>query len=81
MRIVSYRSEGGLRAGIEHNGLVYDVTPSTTSAGVSPVRALIAGGSAAIEAAMARANQAFESHDPGLLSLDALYLGPPIPDP
>jgi acylpyruvate hydrolase len=81
MRIVSYRSEDGLRAGIEHNGLVYDVTPSTTSTGVSPVRALIAGGPAAIDAAIAQANQAFESHDPGLLSLDVLKLGPPIPDP
>ena len=81
MRIVSYRSEGGLRVGIERAGLVYDVTPSAPPAGMSPVRALIAGGPEAIDAAMARANQAVESHDPGLLSLDALDLGPPIPDP
>ncbi|MGH2386711.1 MAG: fumarylacetoacetate hydrolase family protein [Chloroflexota bacterium] len=81
MRIVSYRSDGDWRVGIEREGLVLDITRADQPAGISPTRALLAAGRGALDAARARANRAFESRDPGLLSLDALDLGPPIPDP
>ena len=48
---------------------------------MSPVRALLAAGAGALDEAVAQARRAFDGRDPALLALDALELGPPVPDP
>jgi 2-keto-4-pentenoate hydratase/2-oxohepta-3-ene-1,7-dioic acid hydratase in catechol pathway len=81
MRLVSFRSEGDWRVGVEQDGLVCDVTGPDQPCDLSPVRALLVAGPAVLNAAIAQAQHAFEARDPGLLALDALELGPPVPDP
>lgn len=68
MRIVSYRTKGGpWRAGAERDGSVVDL-------GVESVKALLAGGDAALATAAERAKSA------SVVS-GKVEIGPPIPDP
>lgn len=68
MRIVSYRTNGGpWRAGAERDGSVVDL-------GVESVKALLAGGDAALATAAERAKSA------SVVS-GKVEIGPPIPDP
>lgn len=68
MRIVSYRTNGGpWRAGAERDGSVVDL-------GVDSVKALLAGGQAALRAASERMKT-------GSAVNGKVQIGPPIPDP
>jgi len=68
MRIVSYRTSGGpWRAGAERDGSVVDL-------GVESVKALLAGGEAALASAAARMKSASAVGG-------TVEIGPPIPDP
>ncbi len=71
MRIVSYRQNGGpWRAGAERDGAIVDI-------GAAPdpsVRALLAGGAAALAAAQERAKR-------GSPVSGKIEIGPPVPDP
>ena len=90
MILVSYRARGSntdWRAGIAHEQAVVDASAYLLSraevasgqADLS-VRALLQQGQQALKEVFARAKSQFEARS-GLLSLDALELGPPVPDP
>src|SRR5579872_7546252 len=71
MRIVSYRvGTGSWRAGAERDGSVIDVA----GGGDPSVKALLAGGKAALDAAAARAKS-------GTPVSGSVEIGPVIPDP
>jgi len=90
MILVSYRARGSStawRAGIAHEQAVVDasayllshVEVASGQADLS-VRALLQQGQQALKEVFAWAKPQFEARS-GLLSLDALELGPPVPDP
>jgi len=90
MILVSYRARGSStawRAGIAHEQAVVDASAYLLSraevasgqADLS-VRALLQQGQQALKEVFAWAKPQFEARS-GLLSLDALELGPPVPDP
>jgi 2-keto-4-pentenoate hydratase/2-oxohepta-3-ene-1,7-dioic acid hydratase in catechol pathway len=90
MILVSYRDRGSStawRAGIAHEQAVVDASAYLLSraevasgqADLS-VRALLQQGQQALKEVFAWAKPQFEARS-GLLSLDALELGPPVPDP
>ena len=70
MRIVSYRVGGPWRAGVERDGAIVDVGGDRDPS----VKALLAGGSAALSAAAQRAKS-------GAPVAGNVEIGPPIPDP
>ncbi len=92
MILVSYRARGSStawRAGIAHEQAAVDVSAYLLSraevasgqADLS-VRALLQQGQQALKEVFAWAKSQFEARSgSGLLSLDALELGPPVPDP
>ena len=78
MMVISYRpraSAGEWRAGVSDRSQV--VAATQTALGV---RQLLEQGPAALEQALARARQHFESGQ-GVLALGSVEVGPPVPDP
>ena len=90
MILVSYRARGSStawRAGIAHEQAAVDasaylVSRAKVASGQADlsVRALLQQGQQALKEVFAWAKPQFEARS-GLLSLDALELGPPVPDP
>lgn len=84
MRIVSYRTTPNAPwlAGIERDGRVIAAS-ATYNFGDRPatVRALLEAGPQAVEAALANAQLIFDAGRQEFLALDAITLGPPVPDP
>ena len=90
MILVSYRARGSStawRAGIAHeqaavDASVYLLSRAEVASGQADlsVRALLQQGQQALKEVFAWAKPQFEARS-GLLSLDALELGPPVPDP
>src|SRR5437763_5108229 len=90
MILVSYRARGSStawRAGIAHEQAAVDASAyllsreKVASGQVDlSVRALLQQGQQALKEVFAWAKSQFEARS-GLLSLDALELGPPVPDP
>ena len=90
MILVSYRARGSStawRAGIAHeqaavDASVYLLSRAKVASGQADlsVRALLQQGQQALKEVFAWAKPQFEARS-GLLSLDALELGPPVPDP
>ena len=90
MILVSYRASGSStawRTGIAHEQAVVDASAYLVShaevasgQGDLSVRALLQQGQQALKEVFAWAKSQFEARS-GLLSLDALELGPPVPDP
>jgi len=90
MILVSYRARGSStawRTGIAHEQAVVDASAYLVShaaggggQGDLSVRALLQQGQQALKEVFAWAKPQFEARS-GLLSLDALELGPPVPDP
>jgi 2-keto-4-pentenoate hydratase/2-oxohepta-3-ene-1,7-dioic acid hydratase in catechol pathway len=90
MILVSYRARGSStawRTGIAHEQAVVDASAYLVShaevasgQGDLSVRALLQQGQQALKEVFAWAKSQFEARS-GLLSLDALELGPPVPDP
>jgi 2-keto-4-pentenoate hydratase/2-oxohepta-3-ene-1,7-dioic acid hydratase in catechol pathway len=84
MRIISYRTspQAPWQAGFEQDGSVLAATAVHTYADrPSSVRALLEAGPAAVDKALANAKHLFEASEQKFLSLDALEVGAPIPDP
>src|ERR1700680_4982462 len=81
LRLVSYETEAGLRAGIEAGGVVVDAAAVREfGAGAPSLRNLLADGLKEVAATIARARQRLAGGGPGLLRHD-VRLGPPIPGP
>src|SRR5260370_3200430 len=90
MILVSYRARGSStawRAGIAHeqaavDASVYLLSRAKVASGQADlsVRALLQQGKQALKEVFGWAKSQFEARS-GLLSLDALELGPPVPDP
>jgi 2-keto-4-pentenoate hydratase/2-oxohepta-3-ene-1,7-dioic acid hydratase in catechol pathway len=84
MRFITYRtsSQESWQAGIEQNGHVIAATAAFTFGTQPPtVRSLLEAGPEAVEATLANARRIFAATDEPTLDLDALEIGPPIPDP
>lgn len=88
MQLVSYRihdhTDGNWRAGVEHEGLVVDVTtlwqdgPRETT-----TRQLLAAGPATVDKVFKQAREALAAGPdaPGVIQTASAELGPPVPDP
>jgi 2-keto-4-pentenoate hydratase/2-oxohepta-3-ene-1,7-dioic acid hydratase in catechol pathway len=84
MRIISYRTSphAPWQAGFEQGGYVIAATAVHTYGDhQTSVRALLEAGPTAVDKALANARHLFEVGEQKFLSLDALEVGAPIPDP
>lgn len=84
MHIISYRTtpQAPWQAGIEQDGHVVAATSVHTYSGGSPsVRALLEAGPTAVDKALANARRLFEASEQQFVSLDAVQIGAPVPDP
>ncbi len=84
MRIISYRTSvhAPWQAGFEQNGRVIAATSVHTYGERPPsVRVLLEAGPAAVDKALANAQRLFEVGEQKFLSLDAISIGAPVPDP
>ena len=84
MHIISYRTgqQAPWQAGFEQDGRVIAATAAHTYAGGSPsVRALLEAGPTALDKAISNARRLFEANEQQFLSLDAIEVGAPVPDP
>lgn len=85
MRLVSYRSEGRWRAGVEDGSRLVDVASlgrvaSSSQDGPVTVRALLEAEPAELAAVLEAAAHALASGETSL-ALETVELGPPVPDP
>jgi len=88
MQLVSYRirghADGSWRAGVEHEGLVVDVT-ALWHDGVheTTTRHLLVAGPATVRKVCAQAREALGARPdaPGVYQAASVELGPPVPDP
>lgn len=78
MYIVSYWSQGSLRAGIVHDSILVDAAALKAP---STVRALLETGPETLDQILRRAQHAFENGTEPLISLEQVELGPPVPNP
>ena len=84
MRIISYRTtpQAPWQAGFELDGRVIAATAVHTYNNSSPsVRVLLEAGPTAVDKAIANAQRLFEASEQQFLSLDAIEVGAPVPDP
>ncbi|MBA2682340.1 MAG: fumarylacetoacetate hydrolase family protein [Ktedonobacteraceae bacterium] len=88
MQLVSYRVQGHMdgswRAGIEHEGLVVDVTKLWHDGShETTTRQLLAAGSATVREVFKQVREALDAgpDTPAVLQAAAVELGPPVPDP
>ncbi len=84
MHIISYRTtpQAPWQAGFEQDGRVIAATAVHTYSGGSPsVRALLEAGPTAVDKALANAHRLFEASEQQFVSLDAVQVGAPVPDP
>lgn len=83
MQFVNYRSQDDWRLGVEHQGYIVDVAslavPSSNQ--LTTLRALLLAGLETMEAVLQQAKAALSAQVPGLLALETVELGPPVPDP
>ena len=88
MQLVSYRiqdrTDESWRAGVEHEGLVADITAFWhDGASETTTRQLLAAGSAIVEKVFAQARELLDAGptESGVLQTASVELGPPVPDP
>lgn len=84
MRIISYRTnlQEAWQAGIEDNGQVVAATAAYSYGEQPPtVRVLLEAGPTILATVLENAREILESGDQALLTLDAIELGAPVPDP
>ncbi|HLI89292.1 MAG TPA: fumarylacetoacetate hydrolase family protein [Ktedonobacteraceae bacterium] len=84
MRMISYRTgaQEPWQAGIEQDGRVVAASTVHNFGNQAPtVRALLEAGPTSVEAALASARKVFQAGGQAVLSLDAVEVGPPVPDP
>jgi acylpyruvate hydrolase len=88
MQLVSYRihdhTDGNWRAGVEHEGLVVDVTTLWQDGpGETTTRQVLAAGPATVHKVFKQAREALDPGPdaPGVFQVTSVELGPPVPDP
>ncbi len=92
MQLVSYRMQGHMqghkdgswRAGVEHGGLVVDVTALWHDDGhETTIRHLLAAGPVTVREVFKQAHDALDAGPdaPGVFQAASVELGPPVPDP
>lgn len=84
MRIITYRAnpQEAWQAGIEDNGRVVAATAVYSYGEQLPtVRVLLEAGPAILATVLANAREILEAGDQAVLALEAVELGPPVPDP
>lgn len=83
MRIISYRTapQAPWQAGFELDSRVIAATAVHTYNSSPSVRALLEAGPTAVDKAIANAQRLFEASEQQFLSLDAIEVGAPVPDP
>lgn len=88
MQLVSYRTHNSTdeswRAGVEHEGLVVDVTALWhDGTHETTTRHLLAAGPATVHTVFKQAHEALDAGPdaPGVFQVSSLELGPPVPDP
>ncbi len=81
MHIVSYRSQALWQAGIMNGSFLADAAELNSASAPSTVRNILEAGPAAVNQLLERARDAFKNKSKGLIPLERIELGPPVPDP
>lgn len=87
MQLVSYRihdaTDGSWRVGVEHKGIMVDVSTVWQQNSAATTRQLLAAGPATVDKVFKQAREALDagSDAPGVFQTASIELGPPVPDP
>jgi len=81
--IVSYRRQGPWRAGVVHDALLVDAGALNPASKGNPytVKGLLEAGTANVDIVLQFARRAFANAENGLISIEDVEIGPPVPDP